>query len=584
MSDKKNHPERGLYLRILRYSAIFWPALVLGVVGNALYSGIDASLTYFLKPLLNKGFIAKDQAFIVWLPAIVCLIFLLRSFTNFLGSYYMTYVARSIVLRFRQDLFDHLLKIPATYYDNSSSGQILSVMLYNVEQVAKVGADSLTDLVQSFFLIIGYLVVMFTISWRLSLIYFVTIPFIALVTRLSTKYVRKINHAIQRGMGKVTSIAEETIVGYKVVRAFGGQDYERNKFLSALEDNRRRELHNVAVKSISVSLVQFVAAIALAIIIFYATHATTSLSAGGFVALVASMLAILRPLKVFNTVNSTIQRGLAGAQSVFALLDDVEEKDTGTRVVERVQGLVHYQQVSFTYPNTDREVLHDINFTMAPGTTTAVVGRSGSGKSTLVSLLPRFYDCQSGQILLDDYPLQDYQLSALRQQMAIVTQNVTLFNDTIANNIAYGLLRGASEQEIIAAAKAAHAWEFIEQLNEGIHTLIGENGVLLSGGQRQRIAIARAILRNAPLLILDEATSALDTESERYIQAALQELMKDRTTIVIAHRLSTIENAHQILVMDEGRIVEVGHHQQLLALQGYYAKLHAMQFGEAAGI
>lgn len=582
MSDKKYVLEKGLYLRILRYSALFWPALVLGVLGNALYAGVDTGMTYLLKPLLNKAFIERNLTFIHWLPALVCAIFLVRAVTNYLGTYYMTYVARSIVLRFRQDLFEHLLKVPSTYYDNSSSGQILSIILYNVEQVAKVGADSLTDLVQSFFQIIGYLTVMFIVSWKLSLIFFITIPFIALVTRLSTKYVRKINHAIQRGMGKVTTIAEETITGYKVVRAFGGQDYESRKFLSALEDNRRRELHNVLVKSISVSLVQFIAAIALAIIVYYAAaHDSTTLTAGGFVALVAAMLAILRPIKVFNTVNSTIQRGLAGAQSVFALLDDVQENDSGTRTIDRAEGKVSYNHVSFTYPGTDKEVLHDIQFTLEPGKTTAVVGRSGSGKSTLVSLLPRFYDCVVGTIFLDAHPVQEYKLADLRRQMAIVTQNVTLFNDTVANNIAYGLLRGATEADIIDAAKAAHAWEFISQFPEGIHTLVGENGVLLSGGQRQRIAIARAILRNAPLLILDEATSALDTESERYIQAALQELMKDRTTIVIAHRLSTIENAHQILVMDDGRIVEVGNHHDLLKLEGYYARLHAMQFGEA---
>jgi len=454
-------------------------------------------------------------------------------------------------------------------------------MLYNVEQVARVGADSLTDLVQSFFSVIGYLIVMFAISWRLSLIYFVTIPLIAIVTRLSTKYVRKINHAIQRGMGKVTTIAEEAIVGYKVVRSFGGQEYEKNKFQAALEDNRRRELHNVAVKTIGVSLVQFIAAIALAIIIYSAAaHNPTQLSAGGFVALVAAMLAILKPLKTFSTVNSSIQRGLAGAQGVFALLDDVVEKDTGTREMTRAQGRIIYKDVNFTYPKTDKTVLHHINFVLEPGKTVALVGRSGSGKSTLVSLLPRFYDYQSGEIYLDDYPITEYKLANLRQQMAIVSQNVTLFNDTVAKNIAYGILDNASEEDIIRAAKAAHAWEFISQFPQGIHTLIGENGVLLSGGQRQRIAIARAVLRNAPILILDEATSALDTESERYIQAALQDLMKNRTTIVIAHRLSTIENAHQILVMDQGKIVEAGDHQSLLKLNGYYAKLYSLQFGE----
>ena len=572
---------KALYFRILRYSIYFWPALLLGILGNALYSGVDAGTIYLTKPLLNQAFIKRNAVFISWLPIIVCAIFILRSIGDFVGSYFMTYVARSIVLRFRQEVFQHLLKIPATYYDNASTGQILSVILYNVEQIAKVGADSLTDLVQSFFSIIFLLFIMFKMSWQLSLIYFCTVPIIAIATRLTTKYVRKINHAIQKGMGKVTMIAEESIVGYKVVRAFGGQSYETEKFQNALEDNRRRELHNVAVKSIGVSFVQLIAAVALAIIIYLATanHAT-ALSAGAFVALVGSMLGILKPLKTFSSVNSTIQRGMVGAQSVFALLDDVVEKDTGTRTIKRAKGEVIYDKVCFTYPTTDKEVLHDISFKLNPGKTTALVGRSGSGKSTLASLLPRFYDVTQGHIYLDGHSIEDYELFSLRHQMAIVTQNVTLFNDTIARNIAYGMLNKTSEDEIIEAAKAAYAWEFISQFPEGIHTLIGENGVLLSGGQRQRIAIARAILRNAPVLILDEATSALDTESERFIQAALEKLMQNRTTLVIAHRLSTIENAHQILVMDHGKIVESGQHEELLKRQGSYAKLHSMQFGE----
>lgn len=570
-----------LYCRILHYARHYWWALIIGILGNAAASSVDSSLTYLLKPILNKGFIERDVHFVTWLPFLVVAIFLVRALTNYMGSFYMTYVARSVVMRVRADVFSHLLKIPATYYDNSSSGQILSVLIYNVEQLANVSADALTDLIQSFFLVVGLLIVMFTVSWQLSLIYFLTIPAIAFVVRATSKKVRKVNHAIQKGMGTITSIAEETIGGYKVVRAFGGQQYEQAKFEEALKANRQRELQNTTTKTISVSAVQLIAAAALSIIVYLATsHTATQLSAGGFVTLVASMLAILKPLKTFSTVNNTIQRGLAGAQGVFSLLDDEIEKDVGTIELERAVGNIEYRHVTFTYPKTDKVVLKDISFEVPAGKTVALVGRSGSGKSTIVSLLPRFYDYTEGHIYLDGQEAKAYTLSSLRQQMAIVSQHVTLFNDTVANNIAYGVSRHASEQDIIEAAKAAHAWEFISQFPQGIHTLIGENGVLLSGGQRQRIAIARAILRNAPILILDEATSALDTESERYIQEALEKLMQNRTTIVIAHRLSTIEKADKIIVLDQGEIVEVGNHAELLAKQGYYAKLHQMQFNQ----
>src|SRR3990167_786062 len=570
-----------LYKRILHYSKYYWLALVIGIIGNAMYSGVDASLTYFLKPVLNKGFIARDYEFLHWLPYIVLFIFIARGVANYLGSYYMSYVARSIVMRFRSDIFSHLLKIPATYYDNSSSGQILSVLIFNVEQVAKVSASALTDLLQSGFLVICLLVVMFSISWRLSAIYFFTVPIIAIFVKLSSKKMRKNSHGIQKGMGSVTSIAEESIVGYKVVRAFGGEDYEQQKFNQSVEDNRRRELKNVILRTISTSTVQLVAAIALAIILYLATSSgKTELGAGGFVALIASMLAILKPLKTLTTVNGDIQRGLAGAQSVFALLDDETERDTGTLEVSRVKGDISYKCLNFVYPGTDKQVLFNVSFQVKSGETSALVGRSGSGKSTLVNLLPRFYDCKAGSINIDGVNINNYTLRSLRNQIAIVSQHVTLFNDTIANNIAYGIKKDAPEEEIIEAAKAAYAWEFISQLPNGIHTLIGENGVLLSGGQRQRIAIARAILKDAPILILDEATSALDTESERYIQAALEKLIRNRTTIVIAHRLSTIENANRIVVMHEGCVVESGTHQELLAQNQYYAKLHALQFSD----
>jgi subfamily B ATP-binding cassette protein MsbA len=398
---------------------------------------------------------------------------------------------------------------------------------------------------------------------------------------------RRINLKIQETMGHVTHVAEEVIESFKVVRLFGGQNYESEKFNHVTAETARQEMKAVVTKSINVSTVQFLGVLALSGMIIIGTSASgvQQLSAGSFAAMIAAMLALLKPLKELTTVSSIIQRGLAGVESIFGLLDEPVEKDTGTISLQRAKGAISLQQVNFSYERNDQNaldaipVLRNINIDISPGMTVALVGRSGSGKTTLVNLLPRFYECASGQIILDGVPVQQYRLADLRNQFSLVSQNITLFNDTVAHNIAYGQLANeVTEAEIIAAAKAAHAMEFIETLPDGINSLIGENGVLLSGGQRQRLAIARAILKNAPILILDEATSALDTESERMIQAAIDKLIENRTTIIVAHRLSTIEKADQIIVLDKGEIKEMGTHQQLFQLNGYYAKFHNMQF------
>lgn len=574
-----------VYRRLLGYVRQYWPALLIAMIASIVYSGIDSWFVYFLKPLLNKGLVAKDREFLHWAPLLVLGVFMLRGIVSFFSTYNIASVSRSVIMRLRQDMFAHLQKLPASYYDHSTSGQVISVMLYSVEQVANASADILTTAVQSLFLIIGLLVVMFSISWKLSLLYFIIIPIISVIMRFTSLRVRKLSLIIQESIADITNRTEENVDGYKVVRAFGGQAYEKEKFDKITRINRMREMKVVAARSWSVSSVQLMAAIALSITLYVATLdiANSILSAGGFVALIAAMLALLKPMKDLTSMQNKLHRGLAGAQTVFELLDQKPEPDTGTHKLQRAQGKIEFKQVAFAY-EASKPVLQDITFAVNPGETVALVGRSGSGKSTLVSLLPLFYANFSGDIFLDNMPIRDYCLADLRRQYALVSQHVVLFNDTVANNIAYGRLGEVSEDEIRAAAKAAYILDFIEQLPNGLNTLIGENGVLLSGGQRQRIAIARAILKNAPILILDEATSALDTESERYIQAALEELMRQRTTLVIAHRLSTVEHADKIIVLDQSKLVEIGSHEELLTRDGYYAKLYKMQFKDIAEI
>lgn len=571
-----------LYFRVLKYAKHYWLSFTIAIISNTIYASTDVYFVYLLRPILNKGFIARDIAFVHYLPFLASILFLIRCIAGFSASYFMVRASRGVIMRIRQNIFKHLLHLPATYFDHHSSGQILSGILYNVEQVANAGASTLTTFLQSFCMIVGYIVVMFTMSWRLSLLFAITAPIIAITVKVTNKRLRKINLQLQKYMATVTGIAEEATEGYKVIRAFGGQQYEINKFNKATKKNRNGALKVVVAKSLGVFVPQVLAVAILIFTIYLATSHKSAfiLTAGGFAALITAMLALLKPLKNFTKVNAIIQAGIAGAESVFGLLDQEAEKDTGIICIERTNGAITYTDVCFSYTNVLHPTLENINFTIEPGHITALVGHSGGGKTTIVNLLQRFYEYQSGEILIDNINIRDYKLTNLREQFALVSQHVTLFNDTVANNIAYGRFSKVTTDEIINAAKAANAWNFIKQLPQGLNTLIGENGVLLSGGQRQRIAIARAILKNAPILILDEATSALDTESERQIQTALDELMQHRTTLVIAHRLSTIENANKILVIEHGKIIEVGTHQNLINQNGRYAQLHKMQFRE----
>lgn len=566
-----------LYKRLLAYVKPFWPVLALGIGANILYSLIDASFTYMMRPFFDKGFINIDLTFIKKIPYIVLIGITLRGLVSSLGSYCMTWVARSVVKVLREKVFTHVLRLPADFYDEATSGQLLSKILYDVEQVAQVSAEALTDFVQNICLIIGLLTVMMVICWQLSVMFLLTIPFVGFIVVYTNKRVRRISHKVQKTMGEVTEIASEAIDGYRVVRIFGGTAYESGKFRKAIERSRQNDMKVAVSKAINVSGVQMVIAIGIAAIIGAAIQLSTVVivSAGSFLAIIAAMLQLIKPMKTLTTLNAVIQKGLAGAESVFNLLDQPVERDQGLVLAQRARGEVEFKQVSYAY-RQGQQVLHDVSFTVDAGKTIALVGHSGSGKTTIASLLPRFYEVTEGLITLDGTPINQINLSSLREQMALVSQNVTLFNDTLANNIAYGRL-DISREQIIHAAKLAFADEFISKLPDAYDTRVGENGVLLSGGQRQRIAIARAILKDAPILILDEATSALDSESERYIQIALEEVMKNRTTLVIAHRLSTIKHADKIIVMQQGRIVEQGTHQELLDLHGHYAQLQGVQ-------
>ncbi|MBS0854728.1 MULTISPECIES: lipid A ABC transporter ATP-binding protein/permease MsbA [Tatumella] len=556
--------------------------LVVAAVALVLNAAGDTLMLSLLKPLLDDGFGKADKSVLIWMPLAVMGLMLIRGVTSYVSSYCISWVSGHVVMTMRRRLFSHMMGMPVAFFDQQSTGTLLSRITYDSEQVASSSSSALVTVVREGASIIGLFIMMFYYSWQLSLILIVLAPIVSVAIRMVSKRFRGISKSMQNTMGQVTTSAEQMLKGHKEVLIFGGQQVETKRFDVVSNRMRQQGMKLVSASSISDPIIQLIASLALAFVLYAASfpEVMDTLTAGTITVVFSSMIALMRPLKSLTNVNAQFQRGMAACQTLFTILDSEQEVDTGTKVLERARGDIEFRNVTFSYPGRDTPALHDISMTLPEGKTVALVGRSGSGKSTIASLLTRFYDIQSGQITLDGHDLREYTLHSLRNQVGLVSQNVHLFNDTIANNIAYARESEFSREEIERAATMAHAMDFIGKMDNGLDTVIGENGVLLSGGQRQRIAIARALLRDCPVLILDEATSALDTESERAIQSALDELQKNRTSLVIAHRLSTIEKADEIVVVEDGRIIERGSHTDLLEQRGVYAQLHKMQFGK----
>jgi len=573
-----------VYRRLLKYAAPHWPVFAVAVVGMVLFAAVDGAFIRLIQPFIDGSFVHRDPQVIRWVPWAILGLFVLRGVAAFLSAYGMAWVSQRVVMQMRMQVFDHILCLPVSHYDRVKNADLMIKVTYHANLIQDTATTVITAAIKDGLTLVLMIGVMVFMSWKLTLVALAVAPFVALSMGYVNKRFKIINKRIQGSMGGITHVADEAITGRRIVKVYGGEAYEARRFTEVVEFIRRQALKLVASSSGANGVVQLMAAISVSVIVYLAISGDMLRAGtpGTFAAFIGAMLAVRGPLNSLTGINERLSRGLVAATDLFGFLDTPKEADTGTRPLARATGAVRFAGVHFRYPGAARDALSGVSVEVKPGETVAFVGKSGSGKSTLLSLLPRFHDAGGGQVLLDGHDVREYRLRDLRRQIALVDQNVVLFNGSVAQNIAYALDPRPEPARIIEAARAANAWEFIERLPGQLDAPLGQNGVMLSGGQRQRIAIARALLRNAPILILDEATSALDTESERDIQQAIERLVKGRTTLVIAHRLSTIQRADRIVVMQEGAVAEEGRHEQLLAQNGLYAALHRMQFEDAA--
>lgn len=572
-----------VYQRLLTYCSPYWRVFLLAVIAMTLYSlattGFAFLMDNFVTTMASDGLTDVELLIKKWLPLVVLVLFVVRGFAAFGSAYGLGWIGRRVIQSLRSRIFAKFLALPAQFFDQNTGGELLSRLTYNSEQVADATSNAVTVLIRDTLTVVGLTAYMIYLSPLLSAFILIVAPLLAVVIRVLSKMFRRHSTRIQDSMGDVTQITEEALQSHRVVKIFGGQDYELERFNAVNEMNRRLNMRLIASKATGDALTGLVIAVGIAGVIFFSTlESVRTEDLGDFFGFLTAMVLLMQPIRQLTNVNVSLQRGIAAGASIFRLLDEPDERDSGTYDPPEIRGVVEFRNISFSYSGDKGSVLTELNLEVPAGQTLAIVGRSGSGKSTLVNLIPRFYEPEHGEILIDGRSVLEYRLAALRDHISFVSQEVILFNDTIANNIAYGSLVQSSREDIESAAVSAHVDEFTLKLPKGLDTEVGERGVLLSGGQRQRIAIARALLKNSPILILDEATSALDTESERHIQDALQRLMMNRTTFVIAHRLSTVERADRIIVMEHGRIIESGTHADLIASNGQYAMLYRLQF------